>query len=63
MLSEKRIKEAEANVKSYLNEGLLTKSEFNKNVFNILRNNAHVFYFNHSIIRVINIVQKVFDTI
>ena len=40
MLSERRIKEAEVNVKSYLSEGLLTKSKFNKNVFNILRNNA-----------------------
>ncbi len=40
MLSEKRIKEAEANVISYLNEGLLKKSEFKINVFNILRKNS-----------------------
>jgi len=40
MLSEKRIKEAEINVKSYLNEGLLKKSEFNPKIFNILKNNA-----------------------
>ena len=40
MLSEKRIKEAEANVKSYLNEGLLTKTEFIPKVFNILKNNS-----------------------
>jgi len=40
MLNEKRIKEAETNVRSYLNEGLLTKTEFIPNVFNILKNNA-----------------------
>ena len=40
MLSEKRIKEAEMNVKSYLSEGLLTKTEFLPNVFRILKNNA-----------------------
>ena len=40
MLSEKRIKEAESNVKSYLEEGLLRKTEFNSQIFNILRKNA-----------------------
>lgn len=40
MLSEKRIKEAEINVKSYLNEGLLTKTKFIPKVFAILKNNA-----------------------
>jgi len=40
MLSEKRIKEAEANVKSYLNDGLLTRTEFIPGIFNILKNNA-----------------------
>lgn len=40
MLSEKRIKEAEVNVKAYLAEGLLNKSEFNQRVFDILRINA-----------------------
>ncbi len=37
MLNEKKIKEAEANVKIYLDEGLLRKSEFDPRVFNILR--------------------------
>lgn len=40
MLNEKRIKEAEMNVKTYLKEGLLKKSEFDLKIFNILRNNA-----------------------
>jgi len=40
MLSEKRIKEAETNVKSYLKEGLIKKTEFNQNIFNILKRNA-----------------------
>ena len=40
MLSEKRIKEAEKNVKSYLEEGLLRKSEFNPKIFSILKKNA-----------------------
>jgi len=37
MLSEKRIKEAETNVKLYLKEGLIKKAEFNINIFNILK--------------------------
>lgn len=41
MLSEKRIKEAESNVKTYIYEGLLIKSEFNENVFNIFKKNAY----------------------
>lgn len=40
MLSEKRIKEAETNVKSYLSEGLLKKAATDKNVMNILLKNA-----------------------
>ena len=40
MLNEKRIKEAEANVKSYLEDGLLRKSEFDLRVFSILRKNS-----------------------
>jgi len=39
-LSEKRVKEAEKNVKSYLEGGLLRKSEFNPNIFSILKKNA-----------------------
>lgn len=41
MLNEKRIKEAEANVKSYLSEGLIKKEQFNSIVFNILMNNSN----------------------
>jgi len=41
MLSEKRIKEAEMNVRSYLNEGLIKKEQFDNIVFNILRNNSN----------------------
>ncbi len=40
MLSEKRIKQAEENVNDYLKEGLLRKSEFNENIYKILRRNA-----------------------
>ena len=40
MLSEKRIKEAENNVKSYLDEGLLKKAAADKNVMAILLKNA-----------------------
>ena len=40
MLSEKRIKEAETNVKSYLDEGLLKKAAADKNVMDILLQNA-----------------------
>lgn len=40
MLSEKRVKEAEANVRTYLDEGLLRKSEFHPRVFTILRKNS-----------------------
>lgn len=40
MLDEKRIKEAESNVKSYLAEGLLKKTKVEKKVINILLNNA-----------------------
>ena len=41
MLSEKRIKEAEVNVKSYLSEGLMKKEQFNSLVYNILINNSN----------------------
>ena len=40
MLDEKRIKEAETNIKSYLSEGLLLKKEFQENILNILIKNA-----------------------
>src|SRR3989338_5199631 len=40
MLSKERIKEAENNVKSYLEEGLLKKAAINKQVMNILIRNA-----------------------
>ena len=39
-MSEKRVKEAEKNVKSYLEGGLLRKSEFNPKIFSILKKNA-----------------------
>lgn len=41
MLSEKRIKEAEANVKSYLSEGLIKKELLNSIVFNVLIKNSN----------------------
>lgn len=41
MLNEKRIKEAESNVKTYLEEGLLIKQQFHPNIFKILVNNAN----------------------
>ena len=40
MLSEKRIKEAETNARSYLEEGLLKKAVIDKNVMDILLKNA-----------------------
>ena len=40
MLNDKRIKEAETNVKSYLNDGLIVRTELNPYVFSILKNNA-----------------------
>ncbi len=40
MLSEKRVREAEINVKMYLDEGLLKKERFNKLVFERLKGNA-----------------------
>jgi len=40
MLIDKRIKEAESNVKSYLEEGLLKKTAINKQIMNILLRNA-----------------------
>ena len=41
MLNEKRIKEAESGVKSYLSEGLLKKESFNSLVYNILMVNSN----------------------
>ncbi len=41
MLDEKRIKEAQSNVKSYLAEGLMTKHSFDNKVFEVLSKNAH----------------------
>lgn len=41
MLNEKRIKEAETNIKSYLSEGLIKKEAFNSIVFNVLMNNSN----------------------
>lgn len=40
MLDKKRVKEAEDNVRSYLEEGLLKKAAMNKQVMNILLRNA-----------------------
>ncbi len=40
MLTKKRIKEAERNVKTYLDEGLLKKTSANKQVIHILLKNA-----------------------
>ncbi|MCK5023949.1 MAG: hypothetical protein KAS04_07265 [Candidatus Aenigmarchaeota archaeon] len=40
MLGEKRVKEAENNVREYLKEGLLKKQEFEEIVFSVLRKNA-----------------------
>ncbi|MCX6748786.1 MAG: HEPN domain-containing protein [Candidatus Pacearchaeota archaeon] len=40
MLDKKRVEEAQANVRNYLNEGLLTKRGFEDIVYNILVNNA-----------------------
>ncbi len=40
MLDEKRIKEAERNIKSYLEDGLIKKDTFNSSVFSILLKNA-----------------------
>ena len=40
MLTDKRIKEVEENVRSYIEEGLLRKAKFDKNIFRILRRNA-----------------------
>ncbi|MFH1511043.1 MAG: hypothetical protein ABIF10_05095 [Candidatus Woesearchaeota archaeon] len=41
MLSEKRVREAQANVKSYLQEGLLKKEQYNSIVFSVLTNNSN----------------------
>ena len=40
MLNKERIKEAEKNVQSYLNEGLIKKEQFNRIVLDILVNNS-----------------------
>jgi uncharacterized protein (UPF0332 family) len=40
MLDERRVKEAEGNVKGYLEEGLLKKERFEQIVFRVLTNNA-----------------------
>ncbi|MFO8016455.1 MAG: hypothetical protein R6U32_05100 [Candidatus Woesearchaeota archaeon] len=40
MLAEKRIKEAESNIRSYLAEGLLNKERFNPTIFEILFRNS-----------------------
>ncbi|MEK6890966.1 MAG: HEPN domain-containing protein [Nanoarchaeota archaeon] len=40
MLDQKRIKEAQTNVKSYLSEGLIYKQDFQDIVFSVLTNNA-----------------------
>ncbi len=41
MLSEKRIKEAESNIKSYLSEGLIKREQFNDLVFKVLIDNSN----------------------
>jgi len=40
MLDKKRIEEAQANVRNYLNEGLISKESFNSLIYNILISNA-----------------------
>lgn len=40
MLNEKRINEAANNIEGYIADDLLKKTEFNQNIFNILKNNA-----------------------
>lgn len=40
MLNERRVKEAEDNVKRYLEEGLIKKEKFERIVFRVLTNNA-----------------------
>ena len=40
MLDTKKVKEAENNVRSYLNDGLLKKAEYNKQIIDILLRNA-----------------------
>lgn len=40
MLSERRVKEAERNVREYLKEGLLKKQRFEEIIFRVLRKNA-----------------------
>ena len=40
MLDEERIKQAQQNVASYLQDGLLKKQDFKEVVFRVLRNNA-----------------------
>ena len=41
MINEKRIQEAENNVRIYLQDGLLRKQSFKKEIFIILKRNAH----------------------
>ncbi len=40
MLDEKRIEEAEKNVRKYLEESLLKKESFQKSIYTILHKNA-----------------------
>ncbi len=40
MLTKEQIKEAERNVKRYLEEGLIKKCDFNRSIFSILKRNA-----------------------
>lgn len=40
MLNEQRIKEAEQNVRGYLQEGMLKKEAFNNSIYNVLYRNA-----------------------
>ena len=41
MLNEKRIQEAEQNVRTYLNDGMLKKEVYDKNIYTILLRNSH----------------------
>ncbi len=41
MLNEKRIQEAEQNVRLYLADGMLKKEVYEKNIYTILLRNAH----------------------
>ena len=41
MLDEKRIKEAEQNVRNYLQSGMLRKHQFREEIITVLKNNSN----------------------